>query len=111
MPAVNPQTLQWRKGHARDEVSASKCIHLSIEPHMTIGLRQVKAQVALAGQEQAGKLLRVITGIPELNWICRSPEMAGYHRQFLADDLKPQLDKFVVGQEICRYCQLWRAAQ
>ena len=78
---------------------------------MLIGLRQVKAHVTLVGPEETTKLLRVITGIPRLNWICRSPEMVSYHRQFLADDLKAQLDKFVVGPEVCRYCDFWRAAQ
>lgn len=105
------QGIQWRKGHPRDEVAASKCIHQSIEPHMIVGVRQVKAQVALVGQEQTGKFVRVINGIPRLNWICRSADMVAYHRQFLADDLKPQLDKFVVGPEICRYCKFWRAPQ
>ncbi len=77
---------------------------------MVIGVRQVKTDVALANQEQAVKTVRLITGIPRLDWICRSPEMIAYHRQFLAEDIMPQLDKFVVGPEVCRYCTFWRAA-
>ncbi len=76
---------------------------------MMVGVRKVESRLAVPGQEQTATLARVITGLPDLDWVCRSPEMILYHRQFLADDLKNQLDKFKTRPAACRLCPFWQA--
>lgn len=98
------QPIGWLKGHLRDEVSASKCLHLHVESFFNIGEREAKSAIEIPGKPAATMIQRLLVGLPAMGMVCSSPRLVEVWRAALPPDLAPQLMKVQTGLEICRLC-------
>lgn len=108
----NPaQSIPWLRGHLRDEVSASKCIHLHLECFFTVGQRQQESKIEIPGKPPVTLGERLLLGPPVMGMLCSSPRLVEAWRAHLPPDLAPQLVKIQTRLEICRFCPFLERAQ
>ncbi len=114
IPATSAPTKRYANEPAlqRDAEKASRCIHLSVDPVITVGLQPIdpKRHVQLAGANGEQRLARVVMGIPPLSMICKSPAVLDRVRVKNcegAPDLAEQIVQFTTSLDVCQVCPFW----
>lgn len=121
-PALPRPKVQWLKGHLREEVKASECVHLhpDIEiPVMHVAQPVAEGKIAVPGQsgQVAARMVRMISGTVRNHLMCSSPRLLAGWRAALeqqAPDLAEQFSRIQgieTELEFCRLCPFWERAQ
>lgn len=101
--------IKWRKGHLRDENSASKCKWLELETQVPFRERAIAvSDIEIPGRERANTVTEV-AGAPYIVLTCRAPELLGECQSDIPPTVrgKERIDKIQVTLEVCRHCPFW----
>lgn len=97
--------IQWRKGHLRDENSATKCKWFEIET--VIPTREIPVeQLAIEVPGRKGRTAREVAGAPYDVIKCVSPERLAECYEDIPKDVRGvrEIERIVTAIEVCRLC-------
>ena len=101
--------IKWRKGHLRDENSASKCKWREYRTMVPFRDRIMgKSDIEIPGQENQ-KVVREVAGDPAIIVYCLSPDILAEPQNELRGKVHgaERIDKVVTNLEACRACPFW----
>lgn len=93
----------------RTKMTASRCIHLRIEPFIPVEQVPVPSNIQIPGTPQGQMVERRLAGLPTLMMVCHSVDNIGNLRGQLPPDLAHQVTRLAITLDLCTVCPFWRA--